>query len=113
MYLGTCSLGYKRENKKMVIDETTKDLVIRIFNMYLEGKSYQTIANILNAENDEKTIDKNEKTMYVTGVNCNRETAYEEMTAVQNRFDKSTGNIAYHAYQSFKTGGFHQNWHIK
>lgn len=50
MYLGTCPLGYKRENKKIVIDETTKDLVIRIFNMYLEGKSYQTIANILNAE---------------------------------------------------------------
>jgi hypothetical protein len=50
MYLGTCPLGYKRENKKMVIDETTRDLVIRIFNMYLEGKSYQTIANILNAE---------------------------------------------------------------
>ena len=45
-----CPLGYKRENKKMVIDETTKDLVIRIFNMYLEGKSYQTIANILNEE---------------------------------------------------------------
>lgn len=50
MYLGTCPLGYKRENKKMIIDETTKDLVIRIFNMYLEGKSYQTIANILNSE---------------------------------------------------------------
>ena len=43
-------LGYKREGKKMIIDETTKDLVIRIFNMYLEGKSYQTIANILNEE---------------------------------------------------------------
>lgn len=50
MYLGTCPLGYRRENKKMIIDETTKDLVIRIFNMYLEGKSYQTIANILNSE---------------------------------------------------------------
>lgn len=56
------------------------------------------------AENDEKTIDKNEKSMYVTGVNCNRETAYEEMIKIQNRFDKRTGNIAYHAYQSFKTG---------
>ncbi len=50
MYLGTCPLGYKRENKKMVIDEATRDLVVRIFNMYLEGKSYQTIANILNTE---------------------------------------------------------------
>ena len=34
----------------MIIDETTKDIVIRIFNLYLEGKSYQTIANILNTE---------------------------------------------------------------
>ncbi len=34
----------------MIIDETTKDIVLRIFNMYLEGKSYQTIANILNEE---------------------------------------------------------------
>jgi hypothetical protein len=56
------------------------------------------------AENDEKTIDKNEKTMYVTGVNCKAKTAYEEMKIVQNRFDKCTGNVAYHAYQSFKTG---------
>ena len=56
------------------------------------------------AENDEKTIDKDEKTMYVTGVNCKAKTAYEEMKTVQNRFDKTTGNVAYHAYQSFKTG---------
>ena len=50
MYLGTCPLGYKRENKKMVIDETTRDLVIRIFNMYLEGKSFQQIAKVLTDE---------------------------------------------------------------
>lgn len=57
------------------------------------------------AENDDKTIaDNKEKTMYVTGVNCNRETALEEMIETQKRFDKITGNIAYHAYQSFKTG---------
>ena len=44
-------LGYKKDgNKKTVIDETTKDVIIRIFNMYLEGKSYQQIANIFNKE---------------------------------------------------------------
>ena len=44
-------LGYKKDsNKKTVIDETTKDVVIRIFNMYLDGKSYQQISNILNKE---------------------------------------------------------------
>ena len=37
-------------NKKTIIDETTKDVVIRIFNMYLEGKSYQQISNTLNKE---------------------------------------------------------------
>ena len=48
---GTCSIGYKRdETKKVIIDETTKDIIVRIFNLYLEGKSYQTIANILNEE---------------------------------------------------------------
>ncbi len=48
---GTIPLGYKKDgNKKTVIDENTKDIVIRIFNMYLEGKSYQQIANIFNKE---------------------------------------------------------------
>lgn len=48
---GIVPLGYKKDsNKKTIIDETTKDLVIRIFNMYLEGKSYQQISNTLNKE---------------------------------------------------------------
>ena len=36
---GIVPLGYKKDsNKKTVIDETTKDNVIRIFNMYFEEK---------------------------------------------------------------------------
>lgn len=42
--------------------------------------------------------------MFVTGVNCNTNTAYEEMKNVQVHFGKTSGNVAYHAYQSFKTG---------
>ncbi len=42
--------GYKHVNKKLVIDPLTKDEVIRIFNLYFEGNSYQTIANIYNEE---------------------------------------------------------------
>ena len=46
-----CPIGYKRANdKRMVIDETTKDIIIRIYNMYLEGKSYQEISNTFNSE---------------------------------------------------------------
>lgn len=42
--------GYKHVNKKLVIDPLTKDEVIRIFNLYYEGNSYQTISNIYNEE---------------------------------------------------------------
>lgn len=43
-------LGYKRVDKKVVIDEATKGVIERIFELYLQGKSYQTIANIFNEE---------------------------------------------------------------
>ena len=32
-------LGYKHENKKLVIDHLTKDVVIRIFELYHKGMS--------------------------------------------------------------------------
>ena len=43
-------LGFKRENKKLVPDPLTKDIIVRIFDLYLEGKSHQAIANIYNKE---------------------------------------------------------------
>lgn len=48
-------LGYKHEDKKLVIDYATKDVAIRIFNMYHDGLSYKKIGNILN---EEKVLDK-------------------------------------------------------
>ena len=45
------TLGYKRENKKLVPNLLTKDIVVRVFDLYLEGKSHQKIANIYNKEN--------------------------------------------------------------
>ena len=42
--------GFKRENKKLVPDPLTKDIIVRIFDLYLEGKSHQAIANIYNKE---------------------------------------------------------------
>jgi len=43
-------LGYKREDKKLVINYSTKDVVVRIFDMYYNGLLYKKISNILNAE---------------------------------------------------------------
>lgn len=59
---------------------------------------------LLYASDKEKTLDENEESYAVTGINCKPETAAKEMTAVQKRFGKNGGIIAWHAYQSFKTG---------
>ncbi len=48
-------LGYKRIDKKLVPDLTTKDVVIRIFDLYHQGLSYKKISNVLN---NEKVLDK-------------------------------------------------------
>ena len=84
-----------------------KDSVSRVVN-YAKNPDKTTLFDIkqvlLYAENKEKTTDENETTMFVTGVNCNRDTALAEMIKTQIKFDKTTGNVAYHAYQSFKRG---------
>lgn len=43
-------LGYKHENKKLVIEHLTKDVVIRIFELYHKGMSYQKISTLFNKE---------------------------------------------------------------
>ena len=84
-----------------------KDSISRVVN-YAKNPDKTTLFDIkqvlLYAENKEKTTDENETTMFVTGVNCNRDTALAEMIKTQIKFDKTTGNVAYHAYQSFKRG---------
>lgn len=66
---------------------------------------YSDLRKVLHyAANEEKTVEGAERAMFVTGVNCNRDTAFQEMQAVKERFGKTGGNVAYHAYQSFKPG---------
>jgi len=43
-------LGYKRDGKILVPDLAIKDIIVRVFNLYYEGNSYQTIANLFNKE---------------------------------------------------------------
>lgn len=84
-----------------------KDSISRVVK-YAENPNKTTLSDIeqvlLYAENKEKTTDKKETTIFVTGVNCNRDTALAEMVRIQERFGKTTVNVAYHAYQSFKRG---------
>lgn len=59
------------------------------------------LANALKyVENDSKTDMK----MFVSGINCPTVRAYEQMMATKHRYGKLGGNVAYHGYQSFKSG---------
>lgn len=86
-----CPIDYKRVDKKLVPDPLTKDIVIRIFNLYFEGNSYSTIANVFNKE---KVLDKTDwrdvrilkilsneiyKGDYVSGKTLNKPVYYENV----------------------------------
>ena len=64
---------------------------------YLDEDLYAAIRYV---ENDDKT----DQTMYVSGINCSKHNAYDEMIAVKRRFGERGKNIAYHGYQSFAIG---------
>ena len=70
-----------------------------------EKTEYESLRDVLHyAENGEKTRLDKERVFLTTGINCSSNTAYQDMSAVQQMYGKNTGNIAYHAYQSFKPG---------
>lgn len=52
------------------------------------------------AGNDAKT----DRRMFVSGINCSKFRAYEQMMAVKCRFGERGINVAYHGYQSFQVG---------
>ena len=64
---------------------------------YLDDDLYATLEYAANA-------DKTDETMYVSGINCSKFRAYEEMTAVKRRFGERGKVVAYHGYQSFRAG---------
>ena len=47
---------------------------------------------------------KTDRQMYVSALNCPKQQTYEWMTETKRRFGKMGGNVAYHGYQSFRTG---------
>ena len=65
------------------------------------NENYEALQNLLAYDTNEL---KTEKKMYVTGINCEPENAYKNMTQAYALNDKPMPNIAYHAYQSFRTG---------
>ena len=49
------TLGFMRDNKKLIINPEESEIVERIFDLYLKGNSYQKISNMFN---EEKVLNK-------------------------------------------------------
>ena len=85
---------------------TIKDSLQRVLDYAAnpDKTEYDALAQTLHyAENDAKTK-LNESVQLVTGIHCRADHAWEDMRAVQERFGKTDGVVALHAYQSFREG---------
>ncbi len=67
---------------------------------YTEEERQALVDVIAYAANEDKT----EKLYYTTGINCSVQCARDQFDTTKLRFGKTGGNVAYHAYQSFKPG---------
>ena len=68
---------------------------------YAENPDKTSLKNVINyASNKEKTDNE----LFVTGINCEVERAYEMMSETKRQFGKKDKVVAYHGYQSFKDG---------
>lgn len=93
---GIWKIGKRLDN---VIVYTTN--VEKTKNNEYGKESYYDLHNVIDyVEEDYKT----EKQFYVSGINCNSETALEEMLITKKRFNKTSGILGFHAFQSFKEG---------
>lgn len=97
--MATTSL-WKVENRiDKVIRYTTN--IEKVKNKDYEADLYKSLHNTVEyAKSDFKT----EKQFFVTGVNCNAETALQEMILTKKHFGKEKGILAFHGFQSFAEG---------
>ena len=66
-----------------------------------DGDNYKELHNVLNYTKEDY---KTEQQLYVSGINCMPETAYDEMIITKKRYNKEGGILAFHAFQSFAHG---------
>ena len=95
--MATTKIWPVRDNLARVVDYAENHLKTANPNAYTK-RELQDLQQVLSyAENSEKTA----KHFLVTGINCIDKYAYQQMSATKQRFGKTGGNLAYHAYQSF------------
>lgn len=61
----------------------------------------QSLTDVMHYAAD---ADKTEQQFFVTGINCDADTARDQFVIVKKQFCKEDGIVAYHGYMSFKEG---------
>lgn len=73
---------------------------------YVENKDKTKIllSNLSNTIDYAENKNKTEEQFYVTGINCNSNSVYQDMMRVKKAYNKLDGIQGFHGYQSFKEG---------
>ena len=97
--MATCAIWRISDRLDKVIDYTTNiNKTKKDDNTYIE---YTDLHKTLEYA---KSNYKTEEQYYVSGINCDPDTAYEEMIATKEFFHKTGGIQGFHAFQSFQEG---------
>lgn len=64
-------------------------------------ESYIELHNVIEYA---KASYKTEEQLYVTAINCDKDSIYEDMMRTKRRYSKTNGVLGYHAFQSFAKG---------
>ena len=74
---------------------------------YVSNKEKIDLSNFQDLDNSLEYIKdefKTEEKLFISGINCDPDTSYNDMVRTKKRFNKENGILGFHAYQSFKEG---------
>lgn len=92
--MATVGIWAVKNHLNRVIDYTTN-------SNKTNSEFYEELHNVIDyIGSDSKT----EQKLYVSGINCSHETAYQEMINTKKFYHKEDGILAFHAFHSYKKG---------
>jgi len=97
--MATTKIWAVKDSLKRVIDYASNP--DKTVNDEFGSYEFKGLDNVIKyTTNDLKT----EKQFYVSGINCEPSTAFEQMTSTKKAAHKEDSVLAYHCYQSFRPG---------
>ena len=92
--MATTSIWAIKERLDHVIDYTTNP-------SKTSKEAYSELHNVIEYA---KASYKTEEQLYVTAINCDKDSIHEDMLRTKRRYSKTNGILGFHAFQSFAKG---------